>query len=65
MKMVGNVAREWPSHFNNRQDAAHSERRKELLRRQRLARRDLRYVQPRSQDLDILFQRDTTFGDFC
>jgi len=64
MKVDYSVAREWPSHFNNRRDSAHSDRRKELLRKQRIARRDLRYVQPRSQDLDILFQRDITFGEF-
>jgi hypothetical protein len=65
MKMMCSVAGEGPSQFNNRQDIAHSKRQKELLRRLRLARRDLRYVQPKSQDLDILFQRDITSGNFC
>lgn len=64
MKIDYSVAREWPSHFSNRQDAVYSERCKELLRRRRLARRDLRYMQPKSQDLDMLFQRDITFGEF-
>lgn len=55
MKVDNSVAMEWPSHFSHRQDV-NSERRKELLRRSRLARRDLRYMQPKSQDLDMLFQ---------
>ena len=56
MKIVCSGAREWPSDFKNRKDAAYSEKSKELLRRLRLSRLELRYIQPKSQDLDILFK---------
>ena len=58
MKIISKIPEEWPSHFNNRQYTAYSGRRKLHLRNLRLAHRDFRYVQPKSQDLDVLFQMD-------
>ena len=65
MKAVCNGAREWPSYFNNRQDAACSERRDEVLTqlRLRLTHRDISYTNQKIQNFEFL-RSNITFGDF-
>ena len=59
MQMVCNDAKEWPSHLNNKQDAADSERREEVLRRLRLLlpQRDLLYENQNIQNNDNVFSK--------
>ena len=59
MQMVCNGAKEWLSHLNNKQDAADSERREEVLRRLRLLlpQRDLLYENQNIQNNDNVFSK--------
>ena len=59
MQMVCNDAKEWPSHLNNKQDAADSERREEVLRRLRLLlpQRDILSENQNIQNRDAVFSK--------